>query len=228
MLFGKKISLVLPCHNEEAGLRTILATCPKYIDEIVVVDNASTDNTAKVSREFGVEPLYEARKGYGAAYQTGLAAATGDMIATMDADNTYPLSDIEPMVKKLLEEGLDFVSGCRFPLKSRGSMIFLSRFGNAVTTKLSQILFNVPYVDFHTGMWVFKRSILGQIISADPGMAFSLELKLNAWKNPALRCGEYHIDYAERIGTSKYDRLADSFKCLAFVWRYRFSSSYKR
>jgi len=88
MYRGKRISVVIPCHNEEAGVAAVLAQMPSMVDEVVVVDNASTDRTAEVARGAGARVVFEARKGYGRAYKTGFAAARGDVIVTMDGDGT--------------------------------------------------------------------------------------------------------------------------------------------
>ena len=85
-----KLSLVIPCYNEEDGVREVIGRCPKELDEIVVVDNNCTDRTAEVARSLGAVVVSEKRPGYGAAYKAGLRAATGDVIITLDGDGTYP------------------------------------------------------------------------------------------------------------------------------------------
>src|SRR5262245_20962609 len=74
----KRISLVMPCLNEEQGLPQVARDLPAIVDQVIVVDNNSTDNTAAVARSFGWTVVPETRRGYGRAYKTGLAAATGD------------------------------------------------------------------------------------------------------------------------------------------------------
>ena len=88
MFRGKRISVVIPCHNEEEGVRATIEQMPPIVDEVLVVDNASTDSTAAVAKELGARVVYEARKGYGRAYKTGFAEARGDIIVTMDGDGT--------------------------------------------------------------------------------------------------------------------------------------------
>ena len=79
MYRGKRISVVIPCHNEEDGIAAVLDQMPPIVDEVVVVDNCSTDNTAKVATERGARVVPEKRKGYGFAHKTGYAAARGKM-----------------------------------------------------------------------------------------------------------------------------------------------------
>ena len=85
MLFSKKISLVIPAYNEERGLAHLLPGVPPYIDEVVVVDNNSTDGTGRVARSFGCRVVEEKQSGYGIALKTGFQAAEGEIMITMDA-----------------------------------------------------------------------------------------------------------------------------------------------
>ena len=79
-----RLSVVIPCYNEEDGVREVIGRIPKFVDEIVVVDNNCTDRTAEVATSLGARVVFEKRAGYGAAYKAGLAAATGDVVITMD------------------------------------------------------------------------------------------------------------------------------------------------
>ena len=71
MYKNKKVSLVIPCFNEEKGIKKILEHKPLFIDEIIVIDNDSTDRTAKIAKKLGAQVIFEKRKGYGQAYLTG-------------------------------------------------------------------------------------------------------------------------------------------------------------
>src|SRR5262245_13310500 len=84
------IGLVIPCYNEEDGIRQVIGRMPAAVDEIVVVDNNCTDRTAEVARGLGAKVVAERRRGYGAAYQAGFRAATRDLVVTLDGDGTYP------------------------------------------------------------------------------------------------------------------------------------------
>jgi len=70
---GRRISLVIPCYNEELGVSAVIARVPAAVDEVVVVDNGCTDRTAEVARSLGARVVVETRRGYGAAYKAGLA-----------------------------------------------------------------------------------------------------------------------------------------------------------
>src|SRR5215217_6886485 len=98
MYRGRSISVVIPCFNEEKGIGHVLAQMPAYIDQVIVVDNNSADGTAQIARAHHAQVVPEARPGYGSAYQAGLPYATGDIIATLDGDGTYPADQIAPII----------------------------------------------------------------------------------------------------------------------------------
>ncbi len=219
---GKTISAVIPCYNEEDGVRHVIEAMPRVVDEIVVVDNNSTDRTAEVARSLGARVVSEQRKGYGAAYQAGIPAATKDIIVTLDGDGSYPPEEIPRLVDFLLENAFDFVSASRFPLRSKGSMNFMNQVGNRVLTLATLVLFFRPIEDSQSGMWVFKREVYPRLHARHPGMAFSEELKIEAIRAKGVRFGETRIDYRERIGEVKLNMWRDGFDNLFFLVKKRF------
>jgi hypothetical protein len=219
---GLRVSVVIPCFNEEHGLRYVLTNMPDYVDEVVVVDNNSTDETSRVAQELGARVIFEAKKGYGNAYQAGLPAATGDIIATVDGDGTYPSTAIAPIIDMLIDRQIDFVSASRFPLMDRNAMRGRNVLGNKILTYTFRLLYAHWIDDSQSGMWVFRRDCLGQIRPMQPGMAFSEEIKIEALQAEGLRFGEYHIAYHERIGETKLYTWRDGFLNLAFLFNRRF------
>src|SRR5262249_43299667 len=109
MLSGLNVCLVVPCHNEEDGIRDVLPRLPKGIDDVVVVDNNCTDRTAEVATSLGARVVAENRPGYGAAYKAGFRAASGDVVVTLDGDGTYPPEHIPALVEALATRRLDFI-----------------------------------------------------------------------------------------------------------------------
>ncbi len=83
-----RITVVIPCLNEEEGIANVLREVPPFVDEVIVVDNGSTDRTAAVSREMGARVVTELNRGYGRAYKRGFAQATGESIITQDGDHS--------------------------------------------------------------------------------------------------------------------------------------------
>jgi len=216
------ISVVIPCYNEEDGVRHVIGSMPSCVDEIVVVDNNSTDRTGEVARSLGALVVLEKRKGYGAAYKAGLPAATSDVVVTADGDGSYPVEAIPELVDRLVDEKLDFISACRFPLRTAGSMNTSNQVGNKILTIATAVLYGTAVRDSQSGMWVFRRSIYPLLKVTSDGMAFSEEIKIEAIRNRRVRFAEHHVDYRERIGEVKLDKWRDGFKNLLFLVTKRF------
>jgi glycosyltransferase involved in cell wall biosynthesis len=214
---GLTISVVIPCYNEQEGIKRVIGSMPPQVDEIVVVDNNSTDATADVARNLGAVVVREPKQGYGYAYQAGLPLATGDIIATADGDGTYPTHCIPMIIDYLLDRDLDFVSACRFPLKDRRSMHLRNVLGNKLLTLAMNALHRVSVKDALSGMWVFRRHCLGKMKLTSGGMPFTEEIKIEAILHPQLEFGEYHIPYSERIGHSKLAVWRDGARMLLFL-----------
>jgi glycosyltransferase involved in cell wall biosynthesis len=217
----QRLSLVIPCYNEEHGIRQVLARVPIAVDEVIVVDNRSTDDTAAVARGLGARVVSESRRGYGAAYKAGFGAVSGDIVVTLDGDGTYPPEHIPRLVDTLLDRDWEFLSASRFPLADSRAMGFSNRMGNWVLTVAAAILFGTAIRDSQSGMWVVRRSLLTQLRLTSDGMAFSEEIKLEALRRGA-RFGEAHIPYGEREGTVKLQKWRDGWLNLVFLVRKRF------
>ena len=220
---GLKISVVIPCYNEEDGIRSVIESMPSYVDEIVVVDNNSTDRTGEIARSLGAVVVFQPVKGYGAAYQAGLPAATGDVIATLDGDGTYPADEISILVDALEDRKLDFISGARFPLRNGDAMNFSNKVGNMVLTLTTMLLWFRPLRDSQSGMWVFRRSVLPKLRLTSNGMPLSEEIKIEAIEKLGRRFAEVGIDYRPRIGEVKLQKWRDGWLNLSFLFRKRFS-----
>jgi glycosyltransferase involved in cell wall biosynthesis len=218
-----KISVVIPCYNEEEGVRYVIERLPDYVDEVVVVDNNSTDRTAEVATSLGARVVHEKRKGYGAAYKAGLPAVTGDVTVTLDGDGTYPSEQIAELVDYLVDRELDFVSASRFPLQNPQAMNFSNKVGNTVLTVAMAVLYARVVRDSQSGMWVFRSASYPKLRVNSDGMAFSEEIKIEAIRNGEVRFGEYPINYHPRVGEVKLQKWRDGFRNLMFLVTKRFS-----
>ncbi len=219
---GLSISVVIPCYNEEEGVRYTMERLPDCVDEVVVVDNNSTDRTSEVAKELGAKVVFEKRKGYGAAYKAGFPAATKDVIITLDGDGTYPSEQIPELVDFLEEKQLDFVSASRFPLQNPKAMNFSNKVGNWVLTITTMVLFAKGIKDSQSGMWVFRRPILGKLRLTSDGMPLSQEIKIEAIMAKGVKFDEYHVNYHPRVGEVKLDKWRDGFNNLMFLFKKRF------
>jgi glycosyltransferase involved in cell wall biosynthesis len=215
------VSVVIPCYNEEEGIQVTLADMPDAVDEVIVVDNNCTDRTAEVAAAMGAKVVCESKPGYGAAYKAGFRAAGGDIIVTMDGDATYPRAFIPVLLDVLIEENLDFISCDRTGHKADEANSFLRVLGNFVLNLTMFGLFFVWLKDSQSGMWVFRRSILPQLELTSDEMAFSEELKIEAFSKRNLRARELPIYYKARIGESKLNLWRDGFANLLFLFRKR-------
>lgn len=215
------IGVVIPCYNEEEGVRGVIGRMPAVVDEVVVVDNNCTDRTAEVAASLGARVVSERTPGYGAAYKAGLRAVRSDIVVTLDGDGTYPPEEIPRLVQTLLEKRWDFLSANRFPLADPRAMGFSNRLGNRVLTIAAALLFFKPIRDSQSGMWVFRRAALDRMRLTSDGMAFSEEIKLEALLR-GLRFGEAHIPYGMRVGEVKLQKWRDGWNNLAFLVRRRF------
>lgn len=202
MIKSKKISLIIPCKNEEKIISETIKNVPKYVDEIIVVDNGSKDNSAKVAREVGAIVVKEDRKlngvGYGFAHLSGIRHATGDYIFAMDADDTYPSYEIENIFEYMEENGLDVVSCNRLPLKNPSAISKTRRLGIYILNLEVLFLYRTYVRDILTGMWAIKREALPKLNLRMGDWNLSPEVKVSAITNKDIMFTEYHIDHFER------------------------------
>ena len=216
------MSVVLPCYNEEEGIRVTLADMPSLVDDLIVVDNNCADRTAEVAGAMGARVVMETRRGYGAALKAGFRAATGDVIVAMDGDATYPRNFIPVLLDVMIEEGLDFVSCDRTGHKSEEADSFLRVLGNFVLNIAMFTLYGVWLTDSQSGMWILRRSILPQLTLVSDNMSFSEELKVEAFTRKGIKARELPIYYKARVGESKLNLWHDGFANLFFLFRKRF------
>jgi glycosyltransferase involved in cell wall biosynthesis len=194
------VSLVIPALNEEEGIAATIRRAPKGIHEIVVVDGGSKDRTVERAREAGARVIVETQRGYGLAYKRGFAAATGELIATSDADGTYPVELIPHIVDFLVKKDLNFVNCSRLPLADAKSMRFLNKLGNVGLSLAATTLYLHPFRDICSGMWVFRRAFIERLQLMTNGWAFSNEVKLEAFISEPDKFAEFVIPYDERVG----------------------------
>src|ERR1700674_624325 len=173
MYKDQKITVIIPCLNEEQGIESVLRRMPEFVDEVIVVDNGSTDRTSYVARSFGAIVIREDVRGYGRSYKAGFGWASGDIIVTLDGDHSYPPDAISYLLEALLHLDVDFLNASRFPVRDPKAMSMKHRFGNWVLSLAMSLLYFRWVRDSQSGMWVFRRSILEHICLESDGMAFS-------------------------------------------------------
>ena len=222
MYKGDTITVIIPCLNEEQGIEQVLRSMPDFVDEVIVVDNASTDRTSEVALALGAKVIREDVRGYGRSYKRGFASAMGDLIVTLDGDHSYPVDALSYLLEAFRHHEVDFLNASRFPVRDRQAMSLKHHFGNLVLSLAMSILYFRWVRDSQSGMWVFRRSILQDMHLESDSMAFSEEIKIEALKNPRVRFGEIAIMYTSRVGEKKLNPWRDGMYNLWFLIKKRF------
>ena len=219
---GESVTVVIPCLNEEQGVEQVLRAMPEFIDEVIVVDNGSTDRTRQVARSFGAKVIVEDRRGYGRAYKSGFANASGDIIVTLDGDHSYPPEAIAYLLGAMQSLGVDFLSASRFPIRRPEAMGRMQRAGNLILSLGVSLLFLRWVRDSQSGMWVFRRSILDRIRLDADSFVFTAEIKIEAIKRRGIRFAEVPILYSPRLGgVTKLSPWRDGLRNVFFMLRKR-------
>ncbi len=225
MYRDRRVTVVIPCLNEEEGIVKVLSRMPSFVDEVIVVDNDSTDRTAEMARRYGARVLHEKIRGYGRAYKTGLMQAQGDVIVTLDGDHSYPVDAISYLLEAFLHSEVRFLSASRFPLKNRHAMSLKHWVGNKLLSLALSVLYFRWVRDSQSGMWIFERESLKEMDLRSDGMAFSEEIKIEAIRKRRIGFKEIYVDYSNRMGEIKLQPWRDGYRNLVFLLRKRFTRS---
>jgi glycosyltransferase involved in cell wall biosynthesis len=228
MYKGQRITVVIPCLNEEQGIEQVLRRMPDFVDEVIVVDNGSSDRTSDIARACGAQVIREDVRGYGRSYRRGFASASGDLIVTLDGDHSYPVDALSYLLEAFLHLDVDFLNASRFPVRDRKAMSFKNKLGNLVLSLAMSILYFRWVRDSQSGMWVFRRAILAEMNLESGGMAFSEEIKIEALKSRHIRFREISIQYSSRLGEVKLNPWRDGMYNLYFLVKKRFTGKRKR
>jgi len=220
-----EVSIVIPTMNEEASIGAVLDEVHGAMQaqdcEIITVDTNSRDRTNAIALAKGARVVSEPRPGYGRAYKTGFGASRGRFIVTMDADLTYPANRIPDLLRPIMEDRADFVSGNRLSGLSGAAMSGMHRIGNEMLNRIFRLLFRYPIRDSQSGMWAFRRDLLPHLRLLHDGMAFSEEIKLETIR-AGYRFLELPIDYRQRVGRRKIRSVRDAAGNVAWLLRKRF------
>lgn len=222
LLRGAGVTVVFPCLNEERAVGICVEGALKAMrlagidGSVLVVDNGSTDNSAKVAIEAGARVVLQSEPGYGAALRSGIEAAQSEFVIMADADGTYELDAIPRLLLPLLKDEADMVLGQRLSDATAATMPWLHRYVGtpAITYLVKKATKNKMTIrDSQSGFRAFRREqILGLKLSST-GMEFASEMLIrSSWAN--LRIQEVDTKYAERIGESKLSTFSDGIRHL--------------
>jgi glycosyltransferase involved in cell wall biosynthesis len=207
MYKGKSIALIFPARNESEALPSVLKDIPQEIDHVIVVDNGSVDDTAKVAHEYGVLVISAPMPGYGraclAAFKS-LAAVAPDIVAFADADGSDDISRLPELVDPIVSGDADFVLEQRIPAEPQ-ALSTQQRFGNHLATSLIHIIWGHSYNDLGP-MRAIQWSSLQSLDMKDQDYGWTVEMQIKALKQ-GLRVREIPLPYNVRVaGKSKVSK----------------------
>lgn len=213
-----KVSLVIPTRNEAKSLeRTIKEIPVGSVDEVIVSDGHSIDDTLEIARSLGCKAITQEGKGFGLGIRTGLKQATGDIIIVMDADGSQDPKDIPRLVEKV-KEGYDIGWGSRYLGRGKTADDTLLRyFGNKVFTLMTRIIHGVKVADILYLFAAFKREVFDSIDLKCPGFEICIEIPARAQKK-RFKFGEVPCVERKRLeGKTKVNDLVDGWKILLAI-----------
>jgi glycosyltransferase involved in cell wall biosynthesis len=216
------VSVVIPCLNEAENIERCVSAALAALEqmgmpgEVVVADNGSEDDSARLAERAGARVVVERRRGYGSAYLAGFEASQGRYIVMADADLTYDFNEI-PRFVGALEGGAEMVIGDRMDNIQPGAMPWLHRYvGNPILTGLLNLFFRTGINDAHCGMRALRRDVLPRLDLRTTGMEFASEMVIRASKEN-LNIAEFPIEYHPRGGESKLSSFRDGWRHLRFL-----------
>ncbi len=219
------VSIVLPCLNEEETVGECVQKGLAWFErsgvtgEVIVVDNGSTDRSREEAERAGARVVSEPRKGYGSAHRRGFAEARGEIIVMADADGTYDLLALDPIIQPL-RSGYDMTVGNRMGGMELGAMTWSHRvIGTPAINWLLSIFAGSRINDSQCGLRAFTRQACESMDLRSSGMELASEMILKAYRR-GLRVAEVPISYAVRRGESKLNTIQDGWRHLRFLLLY--------
>ena len=228
---GQKIRVIIPAYNEAAAIGKVINHIPPCVNEIIVVNNNSSDNTEKIAQQSGATVLTEPKRGYGNACLKGIEYLSHktkktDMVVFLDADfSDYP-EELIKITKPIIEKDIDFVLGTRVKnLRDKGSMQPQQIFGNWLATLLMGVFYKSKFTDLGPFRAIKFHTLLS-LKMQDPTYGWTIEMQLKILKQ---NCSyqEIPVKYRNRIGVSKVSgtfkgSIFAGIKILTLIFKYRF------
>jgi glycosyltransferase involved in cell wall biosynthesis len=224
-----RIAVLIPALNEETTLPRVLADLPKaLVEEVVVVDNGSSDRTPTVASAAGATVLYESRRGYGWACLAGieyLKTKSPDILVFLDGDHSDHADELPALILPIVSEGYDLVIGSRTKGEADpGALLPQARFGNVLATFLIRLLYGFRYSDLGP-FRAMRFPALLRLEMTDRTYGWTVEMQIKAIRQ-GLRITEVPVRYRKRTGgTSKVSgtikgTVLAGYKILWTVFRY--------
>lgn len=223
------IWVIIPAFNEAKSIALVLRDLPDLVDEVVVVDNRSTDGTADEAEKAGATVLFEAQKGYGYACLKGIAylaqkAKPKDIVVFLDGDySDYP-EELEQLIDPILKNEALFSLGTRVtPQLEKKALTPQQRFGNALATELMRLFYGSRFTDLGPFRAIEWETLEGLKMS-DKTYGWTVEMQLKVLKKN-IPYAEIPVRYRPRIGVSKVSgtlrgTLMAGYKILLWIFTY--------
>ena len=214
-----KISIVIPAKNEADNIGEIITKCKKYADELLVVDGHSTDKTREVARALGVRVILDNKKGKGDGIRTAIKAVSGDLIVFIDADGSHDPEDIPKLIKPILDNECDHVTGSRMLGGSdelHGDIgKFIRMVGSDIITLGINYRFGVRLTDSQNGFRALRTEVARDIGLEEDITSIEQEMIIKTLKK-GYKMGEVPThEYKRKSGCSKIDVKKVAFR---YVW----------
>ena len=200
-----KISVIIPALNEEESIGQVLNDIPgEIVEEVIVVDNGSNDDTVTVANSLGARVIREPLKGYGAACLKGISMLKQDtdIVVFLDADySDYP-QDLHTVVKPIVTGKAEMVIGSRMSgTREKGALLPQAVFGNKLATFLIRLFWGFKYTDLGPFRAIKYKDLLA-LNMMDKNFGWTVEMQIKALKK-GLKIVEVPVRYRKRIGKSK-------------------------
>lgn len=213
------VSIIIPAYNETQAVGKVLEEIRSEVveSEVIVVDDGSTDDTADIAIAHGARLIKHTRNlGYAAAMATGIQAASGEIIVTINADYTYPATYI-PKLVELVNSGYEMAIGRR--MTNPMNMPMLNRLGNRIFSNLISLLGGASISDVQSGLRAFRKSLLAELGLRSRNFEFETELTAKAILI-GCRVIEIPVEYRQRIGKSKLNPTRDGYGMFRAIFRF--------
>jgi glycosyltransferase involved in cell wall biosynthesis len=203
-----KVDVIIPVYNEEGSIGLVLGDIPpEAVNEVVVVNNLSTDNSAAFARQAGATVVDQDKRGYGNACLKGIEYINSktekpDVVVFLDGDYSDHPEELPTLLKPITEEGYDLVIGSRTKgRQEKGAMLPQAVFGNFLATFLIRLLYGFSFTDIGP-FRAIKYESLKSLEMQDTTFGWTVEMQVKALKK-GLKCTEVPVSYRKRIGVSK-------------------------
>ncbi|MFZ2493617.1 MAG: glycosyltransferase family 2 protein [Thermoanaerobaculia bacterium] len=206
--------------NEEGAVAKVIRDIRRVVPqaEILLVDS-SRDRTPEIAVELGCRVLRQfPPQGYGPAMNRAVREASGDVVVTLDCDDTYPV-DVIPELVRRIEEGHDLVNTTRVARWPK-AMPLANFIANRVFALGARILHGLQTTDVHSGMRAYRKSMIDAVEWDEKGPALPVDMYVIPFRS-GFRVCEIPIDYRERIGDTTLHRFSSTVWTFRRLWRAR-------